>query len=337
MNDLISVIIPVYNVEPYLERCIDSVLRQTYEKLEIIVIDDGSTDRSGDICDRYAAQDARIKVIHQQNAGLSAARNTGISLMTGECVIFVDSDDYMADDFVAYLYDGITKYNAQMCVCNYCNVNEDDVITGRKPYFPTSVFEGKKECMTQYLQFKELSGGIWSKMYRKELFAEVRFPVGRIYEDVATVYRLVDHCERIVALEEYKFYYRSRDNSIMHSPYSSRHLDSLVNADQRCEFIKDKYPDLYYLAAKPMRGKCRSILNKMNCTGKVPRRDVKEVKKYLKKYYNENSKECAGMGKKLLLYVESCFPLGYIKTMGYVTAVVRRIRQFAAVKNAIPK
>lgn len=211
---LVSIIVPVYNVESYLPQCIESILAQTYENLEIILVDDGSADSSGRICEEYADRDTRIQTIHNPNEGLAAARNQGLEVARGVYCSFVDSDDYIARDCIAYLYDMAIENNAQIAVCGYQkvygggsgNVLAENVLGRSK----------KKKAVGVYDTFSALSallyqGGIiasaWGRLFRRKLFSEIRFPKGRQHEDVAVMYQLFDRAEKIVVGSEKKYFY----------------------------------------------------------------------------------------------------------------------------------
>ena len=178
---LISVIVPIYKVEKYLHKCIDSILAQTYTNLEIILVDDGSPDNCGKICDEYAAKDSRIKVIHQPNGGLSAARNAGLDIATGDYIGFVDSDDYIAPDMYEKLYNALVKNDADMAICDYQRFGNE------LPYdemsLTTEVITGLQAMEKQNTVINCSFVVAWSKLYKSFIFSNVRFPVGKINED----------------------------------------------------------------------------------------------------------------------------------------------------------
>lgn len=215
---LISVIVPIYQVEAYLEECLDSILNQTYRQLEIILIDDGSPDRCGDICDRYASQDSRIKVIHQTNQGLSAARNAGMDMATGEYISFIDSDDYIAPYFYEKLLEGFKEHpEAKVTACQVFK-NEDGKITplicNRRHQFPT--IHTSLWCQDAILGKTYVN--VWNKLYQAELLKEIRFRKGRIVEDVLFMSDFLPICisqqALLLLLPDYLYYYRIRQGSI---------------------------------------------------------------------------------------------------------------------------
>ena len=204
MRPLISVIVPVYNVEAYLEECADSLLQQTLREIEIILVDDGSTDSSGQICDRYAARDPRIRVIHQENGGLSAARNRGIDLAQADCVMFVDSDDWVAPDYCRKPWEAMQKSGADLVFFGFRTVKKglDRVVS--YPAGPRTKDQAleKAHCYA------------WNKLYRKELFDTIRFPLGRYHEDIAIMYDVLEHANGICGIPDVLYFYRRREGSI---------------------------------------------------------------------------------------------------------------------------
>ena len=185
---LISVVIPVYNVEEYISRCISSILEQTYRNLQIILVDDGSTDKSGEICGEYAKVDRRVTVIHQTNGGLSSARNTGIDKATGEYITFVDSDDFVSKEMVAYLF-ALAKNND----CDIA-ISTHNIIRGEKVWksynLSGDVKMTPKRCIEKLLYDDGVDTSAWAKLYKLKLFNGVRYPVGKLYEDIATTYKI---------------------------------------------------------------------------------------------------------------------------------------------------
>jgi glycosyltransferase involved in cell wall biosynthesis len=238
MGDLISVIIPVYNVEKYLRKCIDSVICQTYLNLEIILVDDGSPDLCPQICEEYAKRDKRIRVIHQKNGGLSAARNAGIHAANGEYIGFLDSDDYIAPSMYELLIDSIHRYDADVAVCNFEYVEED----GNIRYSASPV---KNEILTKEQALKKLEEAswwyyvtAWNKLYHRSIFNEILFPVGKLHEDQFIVHEVFCQCKRIVTLEEKLYFYVQRENSIMSKVCNMRHLDDVEALYKRYLYYK---------------------------------------------------------------------------------------------------
>lgn len=195
-SEKISVIIPAYQVEEYLGRCLDSVLKQTYDDLEIIIVDDGSFDCSGDIADRYAEKDLRVKVIHQDNRGQSAARNTGIKIATGTLITFVDADDWISENYIEELYLNLKYYDSDISSCCYYR---DDGNHKKKYIFQESkekVLLNRIETL-QFLLWDAIPNYVWGRLYKSELFHDVHFPVGEIWEDLDVLWRLVMKANKI--------------------------------------------------------------------------------------------------------------------------------------------
>lgn len=236
--DKISIIVPVYNVEDYLEECIESIVNQTYKNLEIILVNDGSTDCSGYICDKYNKKDFRIKVIHKKNGGLSSARNVGIDFSTGNYLMFVDSDDYIDLDMVEILLKYMEQENADITICNFYrekNKKMENVLI--KNYFP---FEAIKEIFLQ----KNFETSAWGKLFKREVFKEIYFPEGKIFEDLGTIYKVFDNAKKITYISAQKYFYRFRVDSIMNSKFDKKKMDIYDIFKGINNFLLEKYPDL---------------------------------------------------------------------------------------------
>ena len=234
MEPLISVIIPVYNVKTYLLACYTTVKNQTYKNLEIILVDDGSTDSSGKMCDEYALEDERVKVIHKINGGLSDARNAGLDIMTGEYVTCIDSDDIVSPDYISTLYTGAKQFDTDITVGTMRAFYESD-------YMAWGQLIGKNDkCEWQCLNRKDtlskilLQAGVdvsaCAKLYRSSLFEKIRYPLARLYEDLATTYKLID-CTNKVAITSKPIYgyRRNREGSITKSGFSMKEMDLMIS------------------------------------------------------------------------------------------------------------
>lgn len=242
MKHLISVIVPIYNVEKYLSRCIDSILAQTYQNFELILVNDGSTDNSGQICDAYLKKDERIEVLHKANGGLSDARNAGIEKARGAYFLFVDSDDYIAADMLERLYGGLIRENADLAMCGFQAVDEsgasvvDMSSAGLKSgsYNKDDIFEesGRADGWNYIVA--------WNKLYKKKLFDTVRFEKGKLHEDEFIFHLILDQCKKIVVLEEKLYYYLQRAQSITTNSYSVRRLDAVEANLLRCKYYQKR-------------------------------------------------------------------------------------------------
>lgn len=247
--DLISVIVPVYNVEPYLKRCILSILAQTYSYLEIILIDDGSTDNSGKICDSFAEKNSNITVIHQKNQGLSSARNTGLDYMHGSYVTFIDSDDYIAKDYIEHLYNLSQQYHADYVACStlkFSNKIRSKSVHHKKN--SSILVLTPEQALENMLYHWNLSGYAHSKIYHRDIFCDLRFPYGKLFEDSAICCKAIDNAHKIVVSPYKKYYYFQRPESIVHSTFRIQKLDLLTFCEEIECYISDKYPTLYFAA-----------------------------------------------------------------------------------------
>ena len=239
---MISVIVPVYNVEKYLERCIDSILKQTYSDLEILLIDDGSSDNSGKICDEYAKKDNRIKVIHKKNGGISDVRNVGIENAKGDYIGFVDSDDYIADDMFETLYKLSNENNADISIVSFYEMYNGKLIGVRDDKTLTKM--DKQEALKELLIDTNIQSYMWNKLFKKELFDNLRFPLGKNFEDIATVLLIFERANKVVLLQDPKYYYLRRDDSIVGHRTNKTYLDYLEVVYDKYLYLKDKYPKI---------------------------------------------------------------------------------------------
>lgn len=243
MEELITVVVPIYKVEDCLTICIDSILSQTYRNLEIILVDDGSPDNCSKICDEYEKKDKRVKVIHKENGGLSDARNAGMKIATGKYITFIDSDDYVSNDYVEYLYNLLKKYNVKLSICDFKKVWKETDITAKE--------ETKIEVLNSEKAFKNLlfSQGIdisaWAKLYQIDLWENYEFPKGKCYEDSAIIYKLIDRAENVAFGNKQCYYYVARPGSISKQKgFNKNEEDYIENTKQMLGFIREKYPNI---------------------------------------------------------------------------------------------
>lgn len=232
----ICVIVPVYCVEQYIHRCIDSILAQTFSDFELLLVDDGSPDRSGAICDEYAAQDVRVRVIHQSNQGVSAARNAGIdwafTYSNCEWLTFVDSDDWIHPDMLQQMYEISNATNTEICVCQFYQTHGEEVLAEGGEFFSLSAEDF-------YSNGGVISVVPWGKLYRKELFCDVRYPLGKIHEDEFTTYRLIFKVENIVVLPTAYYAYYINPHGITKRDWGPEKLDIILAYQQRIAFFKE--------------------------------------------------------------------------------------------------
>lgn len=241
MTDTISVIVPVYNVEKYLHRCIDSIIHQTYQNLEIILIDDGSPDNCGNICDEYAHKDRRIKVVHKENGGLSDARNVGIENATGMYLAFLDSDDWVHNTYIEVLYNLLTNYEADISVCNFYKVSSSDNLSGLSQNSHGIITYTNLEALHQLYDENYLQMIVaWGKLFNKKLFEGIIFPVGKIHEDEFLVYKVLYRASKIVYTSEQLVFYFQRPESIVGEGFKLKNrLDALEAHEERNQFYRE--------------------------------------------------------------------------------------------------
>lgn len=239
-QDLVSIVVPVYNVEQYIRRCIESLIAQTYDNIEIILVDDGSQDASGAICDQYSAKEQRIVTVHKENGGLSDARNVGISHAKGSMITFVDSDDFVHPDYIRVLHHNMVENDTDISICRYTETQKSCVkeegSEKRNIYLRE---EGIEKLLYQYI-----STSVCAKLYKTELFQDIRFPYGKLYEDVITIFLVFIKAKRIVSSNSCLYYYYIRGNSIIHTEFTKKKLDYIENTKFVLEEIKKEYPAL---------------------------------------------------------------------------------------------
>lgn len=241
---LISVIVPIYNVAPYLDRCVDSLVKQTYRNLEIILVDDGSTDDSGALADRWGVRDRRITVYHKQNGGVSDARNYGIDRAQGQYLSFVDSDDIVDEAFIQVLYDTLTSTGTRISVVGYHRFWDEAAISAdQTPDCRIELHETREAIAL--LSDQKFYVIACNKLYERSLFSSIRFPVGKISEDTAVTYLLIDQCDRVAFCATPLYFYRQRSGSLAHGNVQQRALDTYEMHTRRYQYLKAKYPEYY--------------------------------------------------------------------------------------------
>lgn len=282
MDPLITVIIPIYNVEQYLHQCVDSILNQTYKNLEIILVDDGSPDNCGVICDKYAKLDERIRVIHKKNGGLSDARNAGLNIMQGEYIVFVDSDDWMEPDGINYLYQLAEKNDADLVIGGVEKVEDESgkiIWTTRdtKPLF--YAYQKSQEAMKDMF----LNGcASWARLYKKSVHESIRFPVGEINEDEAIVLNILDLCQKIVQTNHVVYKYRYRKQSITSTNWHKKKMLWHEHCKKNLEYISEKYPELIPYAEYRYCSSTLWCLNNMTADVKQYKMEIFELRIKLK-------------------------------------------------------
>lgn len=231
--ELISIIVPVYNVENYLKKCIESILKQTYKNLEIICVNDGSTDNSQKILEEYAQKDDRIKVENKKNGGLSSARNFGLSKAKGSYICFIDSDDYIDVDMIEKMYTTCLNLQCDMTICNYHNIGRFELIDSNENTMVYSNHEALEE-----LSKGNIKSFAWNKMYKRELFKDIKFPEGKIFEDIYIMHLLISKCQKIAIIPDKLYYYVYRENSLMNNYSLKSTIDNYLALKQRLKFLE---------------------------------------------------------------------------------------------------
>lgn len=244
MNDLISVIVPVYNVEQYLNKCIESIVNQTYSNLEIILVDDGSPDNCPQICDDWANRDSRIKVIHQQNQGGGPARNVALDIAKGKFISFVDSDDYISPVF----YENMVSFmsgEVDIVECDYTEVNDENASFSLDNFLKDYAVEEALKCNIEDSIFKQL---IWNKLYKREIIKNIRFPDSKGIDDEFWTYKIIGNANKLRRINSVLYAYRQQNSSVMHIKFSLSRLNAILAKAQRVEYIRKKYPKLESIA-----------------------------------------------------------------------------------------
>lgn len=244
---LISIIVPIYKTEPYLRKCLDSIVQQTYRNLEIILVDDGSPDNCGAICDEYAPQDERIKVIHKPNGGLSSARNAGIAVATGEYIGFVDSDDWIELDMFEYLISNALIHNSDITACSHLKCFPDhQEFCG---WNNTLILE-MESALVLLLEDETLHNYVWDKLWRSSLFDGISFPEGKTFEDIAVSYQLFLRADKVVLLPEAKYNYLQHSNSIVNDLSFRNRINLFLAQKDRLNNLGPIYPQFVPLMEK---------------------------------------------------------------------------------------
>ena len=306
-EELISVIVPVYQVQLYLNRCIESIIKQTYTRLEIILIDDGSVDSGAELCDEWALTDDRISVIHRNNMGLSEARNAGLAAATGDLIVFIDSDDYIEKEMLEKLYTSMKVSGADISICDFEYVKEngekrDETIKERP--IKNDTISGKEAIKRMRGKLNVYYVVAWNKLYKKELFKNVRFPKGKIHEDAFTTYRLFANSRAVTKINDKCYHYVLRSGSIMSERTSRKKMDEIeawLNYDR-------------YLASIGYRGLAAKVFEKDRIQymetyyGAIEEDYNKEELKRLHRKYRETFRVCKDrnvkkLAKQWLIYV----------------------------------
>lgn len=283
---LLSVIVPVYKVEKYLDRCVESILSQTYNNLEIILVDDGSPDRCPEMCDEWSKKDSRIKVIHKENGGGAAARNVGLESATGDIITFVDSDDYLSSEMYRVLVTLLTENNADIAECDYVYTESEDhpldlnKTESFKEYSPS-------EAMLEHIKDGIFRQSVVNKVYRKEILENVRFTEGKVIDDEFFTYLAIGNAKKLIHTDRIMYAYRQQQGSVMHRPYSISRLTAIEAKVLRIEYLEERFPEAVQIAKLNLWFTCMYNGQKsLYCLeGKEKKQALEYIKSVVKNYH----------------------------------------------------
>ena len=294
---LISIIVPIYNVEKYLEKCIDSILCQTYTNFELILVDDGSPDSCGKICDTYKEKDSRIIVIHKENGGLSSARNAGLDIAKGEYIGFVDSDDYVEPFMYAELLNAVLKDKCKLAVCNINYVFEDGKVITKVKNASNKIFKFE-DAILEMNTYRLFDMGAWSKLYHRSLFDEIRFPERKLSEDFYIMYKIFDKAQKVTYVAKSCYNYLQRKNSITKNKKINHDFASA--AYEQMIYLDEKYPELEVVAHTSYASSILTVYD----------------------FYLKNRVECSRETKKQFIGIVK-ENMSFIKKAGYLSKAKR--------------
>lgn len=283
MNPEISIIVPVYNVEKYLKRCIDSILNQSFTDFELILVDDGSTDNSGKIIDEYAVKDERIKVIHKENGGQGSARNRGLDIAKGNYIGFVDSDDWIHKDMYKILYENIIKYNTDISQIDHkptsSYVNDENIVN-EKVHIVDNILKEFGNC-TSFELLPYIF--VWNKLYKADIWSSFRFPENKFAEDLRVIYKIYDKSNKMIRIDRKLYYYFMSDNSSTRGKFNIKKLEDIEAWEEMLEFFNNKHSDINISNLKTVY--CGRLLRYYFWSNKY-----KKIQIDLKKKFNMNAK-----------------------------------------------
>ena len=287
MSDLVSVVIPVYNVQEYIEKCINSLINQTYSNIELILVDDGSIDNSGNICDNWSNKDSRIKVIHKENGGLSSARNEGLKYVNGQYVMFVDSDDYISTNAIKEMISVIQSKNADIVISNRIHFYDDGTEIVKYKQLNDIFIMNSEQAIKEMNYNRCFDMSAHCKLYKSSLFKNIKFPIGKLSEDMFVMYKIFDKADIIIYFPKPLYYYYQRSGSISKTP--KLNYDYVQAFKEQMEYIRERYPSLINLTNATYALSHMTIYNavivnggriekeKLNSFRKIVREKLKEI------------------------------------------------------------
>jgi glycosyltransferase involved in cell wall biosynthesis len=307
MKPEISIIVPIYNVEPYLRKCLNSILEQTFTNFELILVNDGSTDKSAFICDEYAVKDDRVKVIHKDYGGVSSARNVGIKLARGNYIGFVDSDDYIEKNMYKILYHACIDSKSDIAICKLGREVNSELTNNDIGEFYIKEFNNQ-EALRELFKGILYRFSLCNKLFNKTMFNNIRFPEGRIHEDLSTTYKLFGNSNKSIYINYIGYIYIKQQNSILTSTFSEKRLDALIGWDEIMTYMFNNYPQLANNFVSSFSYGC--IDNIYYILSQVVKKENKikyldQLKKHVRKYYKEiiNNSTLSFKSKLLLTFI----------------------------------
>lgn len=313
MSDLISVIVPIYKVEEYLARCVESLINQTYKNLEIILVDDGSPDSCPEICDEYANKDNRIKVVHKKNGGLSDARNAGMQMATGEYISFIDSDDYVSLDFIEVLYSTMISQDSDIVECSVVKFYEDGRFDEYSDDLKITNFD-TVNGLSALISENPFHQHVWNKLYKSKYVIDVPYAVGKLNEDEFWTYQIFGQAKKVTKINKTMYYYFQRQNSIMGNQFNLKRLDAVEGIANRQKYIDEKFPELSKQSKINLFGSCMfACQSSMKfLSHKDKKIAMKILKDYAKSYKltKDELNMLSGKIKFWFSFANKCFFLG---------------------------
>ncbi len=291
-KELISVIVPIYNVEKYLEKCITTIVNQTYKETEIILVDDGSTDSCPKICDNWLKKDERIKVIHKKNGGLSDARNAGIDIAKGKYICFVDSDDYLEKNYIEKLYFSLKENNTNISQCGIKYVDENNRTLKTIGYSSNCLISGRQaiiESLNEHFVENEV---VWNRLYKKNIFDIIQFPVGRIHEDEYVIYKILYNEEKISIISDALYCYRQSNTSIMRSNYNLKKFKDFCDAyDEKIMYFRERNDiQIHDMVIRSYLSNLSNIYIKLSNNREIGKEVLQGIRVTYKKLYKKVTK-----------------------------------------------